>query len=182
MPKNLIRSVTTATVLAVAVVAALISYWHAVHIVAAHGETGLTSYLYPVTIDGLVICSSMSLLSAARSREAGRHVLACTLFWSGIAATVGINGLCGIGHGPVGLMLAAWPALAMAGSFELLLRMIRTTAEQHETDATPLFVQARTAFPDSRNGASLPSLASIRRTLSVTDRQARVVREYLAAR
>ena len=44
----------------------------------------------------------------------------------GIVATVGANLAHGVGHGPVGTLVSAWPALALVGSFELLMMLIRT--------------------------------------------------------
>jgi hypothetical protein len=40
-------------------------------------------------------------------------------------ATTGANLAHGIGHGPIGALISAWPALALAGSFELLMTLIR---------------------------------------------------------
>ena len=54
-----IRVSTAIAVLAVAGVAAYVSYWHAYAVVCAHGETGVTARLEPATIDGLVYASSM---------------------------------------------------------------------------------------------------------------------------
>ena len=45
--------------LAVAGIAAYVSYWHAYAVVRAHGEGGVTAQLEPATIDGLVYASSM---------------------------------------------------------------------------------------------------------------------------
>ena len=63
-----IRLSTAAAVLAVAGIAAYVSYWHACAVVLAHGETGITARLEPATIDGLVYASSMVVLYAARHR------------------------------------------------------------------------------------------------------------------
>ena len=60
-----IRLSTAAAVLAVAGIAAYVSYWHAYAVVRAHGETGITARLEPTTIDGLVYASSMVILYAA---------------------------------------------------------------------------------------------------------------------
>ena len=54
-----IRLSTAAAVLAVAGIAAYVSYWHAYAVVRAHGESGITARLEPATIDGLVCASSM---------------------------------------------------------------------------------------------------------------------------
>ena len=47
-----IRLSTAAAVLAVAGIAAYVSYWHAYAVVRAHGESGITARLVPATIDG----------------------------------------------------------------------------------------------------------------------------------
>jgi Protein of unknown function (DUF2637) len=54
-----IRVSTAAVVLAVAGIAAYISYWHAYAVVRQYGESGITAQLEPATIDGLVYASSM---------------------------------------------------------------------------------------------------------------------------
>ncbi len=65
---RVIRISTAVAVLAVAGVAAYVSYWHAYAVVRAHGESGITARLEPATIDGLVYASSMVILYAARHR------------------------------------------------------------------------------------------------------------------
>ena len=62
-----IRLSTAVAVLAVAGIAAYVSYWHAYAVVRAHGESGITARLEPATIDGLVYASSMVVLYAART-------------------------------------------------------------------------------------------------------------------
>jgi hypothetical protein len=47
-----IRLSTAAAVLAVAAIAAYVSYWHAYAVVRAHGEAGITARLEPVTVQG----------------------------------------------------------------------------------------------------------------------------------
>ena len=126
-----IRMSTAVAVLAVACVAAYVSYWHAYAVVRAHGESGITARLEPATIDGLVYASSMVVLYAARH---GLPVpsLARWLLGLGIAATLTANMAQGWSHGPVGAVVAAWPAVSLVGSYELLVWLIRTagTVEQ----------------------------------------------------
>jgi hypothetical protein len=126
-----IRLSTAAAVLAVAGIAAYISYWHAYAVVRAHGESGITARLEPATIDGLVYASSIVVLSAARHRVPVPS-LARWLLGVGIAATLMANMAQGWSHGPVGAVVAAWPAASLAGSYELLVWLIRTsgTAER----------------------------------------------------
>ena len=52
-----IRLSTAAAVLAVAGIAAYVSYWHAYAVVRAYGGSGITARLEPATIDGLVYAS-----------------------------------------------------------------------------------------------------------------------------
>ena len=66
-----IRLSTAAAVLAVAGIAAYVSYWHAYAVVRAHGETGITARLEPATIDGLVYASSMVVLVRSPAPGAG---------------------------------------------------------------------------------------------------------------
>jgi len=122
-----IRVSTAIAVLAVAGVAAYVSYWHAYAIVCAHGETRVTARLEPATIDGLVYASSMVNLYAARHRLPV-PALACWLLALGIVATLAANMAQGWSHGPVGAVIAAWPAASLVGSYELLVWIIRTAA------------------------------------------------------
>ena len=122
-----IRVSTAIAVLAVAGVAAYVSYWHAYAVVCAHGETGVTARLEQATIDGLVYASSMVNLYAARHRLPV-PALARWLLALGIVATLAANMAQGWSHGPVGAVIAAWPAVSLVGSYELLVWIIRTAA------------------------------------------------------
>ena len=129
---RLIRITTALAVAAVAAVAAVISYQHAYELVTTHGETGLTARLLPFTVNGLILAAGMLILDASRRQPV--PPLARWRLGSGIAATIGANLAHGLGHGPIGALVSAWPALALAGSFELLMTLIRT--EPHTTQTT----------------------------------------------
>ena len=122
-----IRVSTAAVVLTVAGIAAYISYWHAYAVVRGYGESGVTARLEPATIDGLVYASSMVILYAARHRlpvpRLARWMLAL-----GIVASLAVNVAQGWSHGLVGAVVAAWPAVSLVGSYELLAWIIRTAA------------------------------------------------------
>src|SRR5215469_9619005 len=119
-----IRWSTAAAVLGVAVVAAAVSYEHAYALVHAHGEAGWTAHLIPLTVDGLIWASSMVMLDSVR-RGVPVPSLARWLLGLGIAATLAANVDHGLGHGPIGAAVAAWPAVALVGSYELLMVIIR---------------------------------------------------------
>jgi hypothetical protein len=131
---RLIRITTALAVATVAAVAAVISYRHAYELVSTHGETGLTARLMPFTVDGLILAASMLILDANR-----RHLrvppLARWCLGAGIVATIGANLAHGLGHGTIGALVSAWPALALAGSFELLMTLIRS---EGQTSAGPV--------------------------------------------
>jgi hypothetical protein len=124
---RVIRVSTAVAVLAVAGIAAYVSYWHAYAVVCAHGESGVTARLEPATIDGLVYASSMVILYAARHRlpvpRLARWMLAL-----GILASLAVNVAQDWSHGLVGAVVAAWPAVSLVGSYELLAWIIQTAA------------------------------------------------------
>jgi hypothetical protein len=122
-----IRVSTAVVVLAVAGIAAYISYRHAYAVVREYGETGVTAQLEPATIDGLVYASSMVILYAARhDRPVPR--LARWMLALGILASLAVNVAQGWSHGLAGAVVAAWPAVSLVGSYELLAWIIRTAA------------------------------------------------------
>lgn len=134
MTDRLIRITTALAVVAVATVAAVISYRHAYELVHSHGESGPTARLVPFTVDGLIWAASMVILDASRRK----HPAPPLAKWSlavGIVATVGANVAHGATHGPIGAIVSAWPALALVGSFELLMTLTRTAASPDLTQS-----------------------------------------------
>src|ERR1700726_2092510 len=121
---RVIRWSTAGVVVGVAAVAAVASYEHAYDLVRMHGESGWTARLVPLTVDGLIYASSMVMLDSAR-RKTPVPALARWLLGLGIAATLAANVVHGLGHGLAGGVVAAWPAVALVGSYELLMMVIR---------------------------------------------------------
>ena len=123
---RVIRWTMAGTVVGVATVAAAASYEHAYALVQVHGEAGWTSRLVPLSLDGLIYASSMVMLDSAR-RCTVVPALARWLLGLGIVATLAANVAHGLGHGPIGAAVAAWPAIALVGSYELLIMVIRSS-------------------------------------------------------
>ena len=71
MADRVIRWSTALAVLGVAAVAAVASYEHAYNLVRAHGESGWTAHMVPLTVDGLIYASSMVMLDSARRKIPG---------------------------------------------------------------------------------------------------------------
>src|ERR1700735_366171 len=144
---RVIRWSTAFAVLGVAAVAAVASYEHAYDLVRAHGEAGWTGRLVPLTLDGLIYASSMVMLDSAR-RKMPIPALARWLLGLGIVATLAANVAHGLGHGPIGAAVAAWPAVALVGSYELLMMIIRG-AQQSAGDVSPVAEQVLLPVPDA---------------------------------
>ena len=189
---RIIRWSTAGAVVGVAAVAAVASYEHAYDLVRAHGEVGWTARLVPLTVDGLIYASSMVMLDSAR-RKAPVPALARWLLGLGIAATLAANVAHGLGHGLIGTAVAAGPAVALVGSYELLMVIIRgaqspevnvSEAEpERGPEGEPLQVRATGEFADQIASGTVPSIRAIRARMHVGhDRQPRAqqVREYLA--
>jgi len=178
MTARLIRITTALAVMAVAGVAAIISYQHAYELVTTHGETGLTARLLPFTVDGLIWAASMTVLDASRRN----HPVPLLAKWSlavGIVATIGANLAHGMNHGPIGALVSAWPALALVGSFELLMLLVRS--HQHEADAVTASQSAPPA--DQAEPSAVPAVISLEqmvRTWHTEGRSQRAIARDLA--
>ena len=164
---------TAGAVIGVAAVAAVASYEHAYALVRAHGEAGWTARLVPLTVDGLICASSMVMLDSAR-RKVPVPALARWLLGLGIAATLAANVAHGLGHGAVGAAVAAWPTVALVGSYELPMMIIRSAQVLEDApimlrvhDVDPLQVQAAQVFADSLSADRVPSVRAIRAQLHV---------------
>lgn len=154
-----IRWTAVLAVVAVAGVAAYVSYWHAVEVVTGHGEPGMVGHLYPVVIDGIIVAASMVLLDAARHRE-GAPALAWWLLAAGIAVTLAANVAYGARFGLAGALWAAWPAAAFVGCYELLMLLVRASARRSGE-----VTQGVTSSPPPTD-AETAALASLRATLA----------------
>ena len=171
-----IRLSTAVAVLAVAGIAAYVSYWHAYAVVRAHGEIGITARLEPTTIDGLVYASSMVVLYAARHRVPVPS-LARWLLGLGIAATLTANMAQGWSHGPVGAVVAAWPAVSLVGSYERTAGLAHSRVRDAGTRAIGRTSSRGYGVP--RCGAFRPSRSRWKRTAQPERPQS--VRSGLAA-
>jgi hypothetical protein len=143
----------------------------------------------PADSDGLVYAGSMVMLDSARRKEPV-PALARWLLGLGIAATLAANVAHGLGL--IGAAAAAWPAVALVGSYELLMMIIRGAqvpadpadvprAPDCVPDDDPLQVQAAQAFAGELAAGRVPSVRAIRARLHVGQPRAQRVRAYLTA-
>jgi hypothetical protein len=140
----------------------------------AHGEYGWAGRLIPLTVDGLIYASSMVMLDSAR-RGVRVPVLVRWLLGLGIVATLAANVAHGLGDGIIGATVAAWPALALVGSYELLMVIIRgaqlppSAPRPHDGASAddPLAEQAAVVFAAELAADHVPSVRAIRAALHV---------------
>jgi hypothetical protein len=126
----LVHGITTLAVLAVALVAAIASYDHQRALADLAGESW-RAWLLPVSVDGLVVAASMSILVRRRAGlPAG--ALAWTSLLAGIGASLAAN-VAAADPTMVGRVVAAWPPLALLLAWELLLQVRAPTAAGRES-------------------------------------------------
>lgn len=130
-----IRWTTTLSVVVLAGIAAVLSYKHMFILVRRYGETSWTSTLLPVSVDGMIAASSMTLLADSRNGQRS-GLLPWTLLVIGSAASLAAN-VAVAEPSAVGRLIAAWPSCALIGSYELLMRQVRHAAARK----TPLALQ-----------------------------------------
>jgi len=122
-----IRRTTTASVVLLAGIAAVVSYRHMHALALAHGEAPWTAALLPCSVDGMIVASSMSLLLDSR-RGTRSGLLPWALLMIGSVASLAAN--MAVAEPTVyGRVIAAWPSLALVGAYELLMRQIRLSSD-----------------------------------------------------
>jgi hypothetical protein len=118
--------------------------------------------------------------------------LARWLLGLGIAATLAANVARGLGHGPSGAVVAAWPAVALVGSYELLMMIIRTVHPPTSSASMaglpsapfspdPWQAHATQVFADDLAARRVPSIRTIRTQLHVGQSRAQGIRAHLVA-
>jgi hypothetical protein len=112
---RLARWATALAVLAVAVIAAVVSFTHIESLALANGYSIDTARLLPFSVDGLIIASSLSLATD------DRVALARTGLVLGVAANI----MFGVRFGVTGAVVNSWPAVSFIIASEILVGMLR---------------------------------------------------------
>jgi hypothetical protein len=116
-----VRRVTTLAVVLVASVAAVASYEHMRALAVLAGE-GWRSWLLPVSVDGLAVAASMTMLVRRRTGlPAGG--LASVALLLGLGASLAAN-VAAADPTVSGRLVAAWPPVALLLAYELLLQQL----------------------------------------------------------
>jgi hypothetical protein len=84
---------------------------------------------------------------------------------AGIVATIGANLAHGLGHGPIGALVSAWPALALAGSFELLMTLVRRESQVSAMPADTAHMNQCAPIAGDYAPPELPRAQSVEQTV-----------------
>ena len=118
-----IRRTTTGCVTLLALIAGTVSYLHMHRLVALHGQPGWVAALTPLSVDGMIVAASTTLLAESRAGRRG-GALPWSLLVAGSIASLGAN-VAVAEPDLIGRIIAAWPSFALTASYELLTRQVR---------------------------------------------------------
>jgi Protein of unknown function (DUF2637) len=122
-----IRLTTIGCVGLLALIAGTVSYLHMHLLVELHGQPGWVAVLTPLSVDGMIVAASTTLLADSRSaRRGGLMPWALLVIGSlaSLAANVSVSEPTATGR-----VIAAWPSFALIAAYELLMRQVRNAAE-----------------------------------------------------
>jgi hypothetical protein len=92
-------------------------------LVALHGQPGWVAVLTPLSVDGMIVAASTTLLSDSRPGSRG-GVLPWALLVVGSVASLAAN--VAVAEPTVtGRVTPAWPSFALIAAYELLMRQVR---------------------------------------------------------
>ena len=130
-----IRRTTIACVGLLALIAGTVSYLHMHLLVELHGQPGWVAALTPLSVDGMIMAASTTLLAESRSGMRGGYlpwVLLVTGSVASLAANVAVAEPTATSR-----VIAAWPSFALIASYELLMRQVRRAAQFAGSGARP---------------------------------------------
>lgn len=158
-----IRRTTTGCVTILALIAGTVSYLHMQALVALHGQPGWVAALTPLSVDGMIVAASTTLLAESRAGSRG-GLLPWVLLVIGSVASLAANVAVAEPTG-VGRVIAAWPSSALIGSYELLMRQVRQAAAGPAKPAEQLSAGPSRGETPSRSAtpAALPPRSAMRR-------------------
>ncbi len=121
-----VRRTTTGCVALLALIAGTVSYLHMHRLVGLHGQPGWVASLTPLSVDGMIVAASVTLLAESRAGRRG-GALPWALLVAGSVASLAAN-VAVAEPSLTGRVIAAWPSFALTASWELLTRQVRSGA------------------------------------------------------
>src|ERR1700728_1187134 len=110
-----------------ALIAGTVSYLHMHLLVELHGQPGWVAALTPLSVDGMIVAASTTLLAESRGGDRGGF-LPWALLVAGSAASLAAN-VAVAEPAVTGRVIAAWPSFSLIAAYELLMRQIRRAPE-----------------------------------------------------
>jgi hypothetical protein len=95
-------------------------------LVELHGQPGRVAALTPLSVDGMIVAASTTLLADSRSGGRG-GTLPWALLVAGSVASLAAN-VAVAEPTATGRVIAAWHSFALIAAYELLMRQVRRTA------------------------------------------------------
>ena len=108
-----IRWTTIVCVAFLALIAGTVSYLHMHRLVALHGQPGWVASLTPLSVDGMIVAASATLLAESRAGRRGA-MLPWALLVAGSVASLAAN-VAVAEPDLIGRIIAAWPSFALTG-------------------------------------------------------------------
>ncbi len=125
-PDRWILWTTTGFVALLALIAGTVSYLHMHLLVELHGQPGWVAALTPLSVDGMIVAASTTLLADSRAGERG-GVLPWALLVVGSVASLAAN-VAVAQPTATGRVIVAWPSFALIAAYQLLMRQVRRSA------------------------------------------------------
>src|SRR5262245_22337526 len=160
-PDRWIRWTTIGCVALLALIAGTVSYLHMHMLVARHGQPGWVAALTPLSVDGMIVAASTTLLADSRNGRRG-GALPWVLLVAGSVASLAAN-VAVAEPTLIGRVIAAWPSFALTASYELLTRQVRRSSAQPGAAGRQLQqLRAPAATPAKAAPASTAELRLVR--------------------
>jgi hypothetical protein len=122
-----IRRTTIGCVGMLAAVAGTVSYLHMHLLVQLHGQPGWVAALTPLSVDGMIVAASTTLLAESRSGRRG-GLLPWALLAVGSIASLAAS-VAVAEQTATGRVIAAWPLFALIASSQLLMGQVCRATE-----------------------------------------------------
>jgi hypothetical protein len=147
-----------------ALIAGTVSYLHMHMLVAQHGQPGWVAALTPLSVDGMIVAASTTLLADSRLGRRG-GALPWALLVVGSVASLAAN-VAVAEPTLVGRVIAAWPSFALTASYELLTRQVRASTVGRHGRIGPVWASRRSRQADpaasAEGSAPTPGLTLVR--------------------
>ena len=133
-----------------ALIAGTVSYLHMHRLVALHGQPGWVAALTPLSVDGMIVAASTTLLAESRDGRRG-GALPWALLVAGSVASLAAN-VAVAEPDLIGRIIAAWPSFALTVSYELLTCQVRRGVPADDS-------RASREAGDGRSPAPIPNVS-----------------------